>query len=372
MSGIYIHIPFCKQKCSYCDFHFSTNMKLQREMTSAICAELKLRKTELSDAPSTIYFGGGSPSILKDEMLGEIFETLHTHFDLSQVKETTLETNPDDHKTEKLAFWKSLGIDRLSIGIQSFHDRDLQFMNRAHNSREAAVCVENARMAGFKSLTIDLIYGIPGQSIAEWQENVHRAIDLDVDHVSAYCLTIEKRTAMASQLNKGEFVEKQDVEIEAEFMLLRNSLAEAGFMHYEISNFAKAGKEALHNSNYWNGHAYLGIGPSAHSFNGTLGRSWNVSNNAQYIKGMQNGSPFTESEILNRTEQLNEQIMTGLRIKRGLSMINWSDSERQSLLGKYDGLPNQIKANLKITEEQLQMNPENWLLADDVIRRLMF
>ncbi len=370
MSGIYIHIPFCKQKCTYCDFHFSTNLGGQSQMTDAICSEIAARKDYLNKPPTTIYFGGGSPSILTSERLGQIFKSLHQHFDLTQVKEVTLETNPDDHKPEHLKFWKSLGINRLSIGIQSFHDRDLYFMNRAHDSAEAKNCVELARQAGFNSLTIDLIYGIPGQSFEEWKQNIETAIALDTDHISAYCLTIESRTVLAKQLEKGAFDEKSDEEIEQEYLLLHDLLEAAGFEHYEISNFAKPGKEALHNSNYWTGKPYLGIGPSAHSFDGAYTRSWNISNNTTYIKGVNAGETMSESEKLDKIQRINEQIMTGLRTKSGLNYAGWEKPHQRALEASIKKLPKGIR--IRNQNSVVQLDPKNWLLADDVIRRLMF
>lgn len=371
MSGIYIHVPFCKQACSYCDFHFSTNLKLQDDVVTAICNEIEVRKDYLTEPPLSLYFGGGSPSILSQKNLLSIFERLENSFDLSRLKEITLESNPDDHSAKNLIFWKKLGINRLSIGIQSFIDRDLTLMHRAHNASEAKLCINLARAAGFEHLTFDLIYGIPNQSFEEWQANVEQAIELGTDHISAYCLTVEPKTSLAHQVKIGAILEKSDDDIEGEFLFLHERLESAGYIHYEISNFAKPGSEALHNANYWNGRPYLGIGPAAHSFNGLLTRSWNVSNNAQYIKGLRQNTPNYALEHLNQVERHNEEIMTGLRKKAGVNFTDWSNDIKGKLLSNIAALPPAEADMVILDQTTLKLKPRHWLLADHLIRAIM-
>lgn len=370
MAGIYVHIPFCKQACTYCDFHFSTNLSNQDQLTQAICLEIEQRKKELDSKPQTLYFGGGSPSILSDHNMILLMEQLNRHFDLSQLTETTIETNPDDHSEEKLAFWKSLGFDRLSIGIQSFVERDLRWMNRAHSAHEAVTCVAKAAEAGFEKHTIDLIYGIPNQSMKEWESNIGKAIDLGVNHISAYCLTVEAKTALAHRVNKGLDHEKSHEVIEQEFHLLQDHLKRAGFRQYELSNFTKPGFEAVHNANYWSGKPYLGLGPSAHSFDGESKRRWNVANNMKYIKGVPSNS-YTEGETLTETDRVNEQLMTSLRTAVGLEKVNISDIHWDQIMRQVDQMPAALQAMLDIDEIGIKTKPKHWLMSDAVIRELM-
>jgi oxygen-independent coproporphyrinogen-3 oxidase len=344
---------------------------MRSQLIHALCKEMIARKDETAKPISSIYFGGGSPSILNQTELSLIFKTLTSNFDLSQVQEVTLETNPDDHSTEKLSFWKSLGINRLSIGIQSFIDRDLKLMNRAHSASDAKACVEQARQAGFESLTIDLIYGIPNQSFEEWQANVQQAIALNTDHISAYCLTVEEKTALHHQVKSGAIAEKQDDIMEEEYLFLHRTLSEAGFHHYEISNYAKTGKEAFHNSSYWSGKTYLGFGPSAHSFDGKSTRRWNISNNITYAKAIAEGSEYFETEILSRTDKTNEQIMTALRTAAGLSLNEIESNHKKEILRQAETLSPTLKNCVWQTDSHLGIKPENWLLADAVIRELM-
>ncbi|MEX2597061.1 MAG: radical SAM family heme chaperone HemW [Salibacteraceae bacterium] len=370
MAGIYIHIPFCKQACSYCDFHFSTNQALRQALVDALCKEITLRKSELNTRVETIYFGGGSPSILNNRELSQIFEALQNAFDLSHAKEITLESNPDDHSQEKLELWKSLGINRLSIGIQSFINRDLKLMNRAHNAKEAVSCIEKAKSAGFHSMSIDLIYGIPGQSLEEWQQNIDQAIALSPEHISAYCLTIEAKTALDHQIKQNIIAEKSDEQIEAEYLFLHHKLTKAGFNHYEISNFCKPGKEAMHNSNYWNGKPYLGIGPAAHSFDGNVKRSWNIANNPKYIKALKSGALYSESETLSSTDRFNEEMMTGLRHHLGFDYSKYNSVLQKGLLNNLDQMPGEWRRMLSHEKELLKLDPEHWLLTDLFLKHM--
>lgn len=331
---------------------------------------MALRAHELSAPPKTIYFGGGSPSILSAELLSQIFDSLHQHFDLSSIEEITLESNPDDHRPEQLKHWLELGINRLSIGIQSFVERDLRWMNRAHNASQAMECVDRAKSAGFSALSLDLIYGIPNQSAREWEGNLQHVIDAEVDHVSAYCLTIESKTVLHHQLTKGQFKEKDDSDIAAEYQVMEKMLAAAGFEHYEISNFGRPNKHAGHNSQYWNGSAYLGLGPSAHSFDGFRTRSWNVANNAQYIAAIRAGNPKRSVETLTDRDRFNEQLMTSLRTAKGLSKSELNPLEQKSLEAQVDGLPNHLKSLVMNTNDSLQIPSKHWLLADAIVREL--
>lgn len=372
MAGIYIHIPFCKQACTYCDFHFSTQQTLRKPLIDALCKEIDDRLSKSATAFKTLYFGGGSPSILKADELQLLFDVLNKHLDVSELKEVTLESNPDDHTSEKLELWRSLGIDRLSIGIQSFIDRDLKFMNRAHNAEEARHCVARARAAGFEALTIDLIYGIPGQSHTEWQSNVQKAIQLEVDHISAYCLTVEERTALHHQVEKGHVEEVSDEEIEKQYLFLHRKLEDCGFEHYEISNFAKAGKRAQHNRSYWKGTPYIGIGPAAHSFDGQQTRRWNIANNPLYIKALANNTPYWESETLTETERTNEILITGLRTRKGVDLNQLPESHRNSIQAQTENYQAKHPGLLVLEEGLLRMNPEAWLLTDQVLKEVVF
>lgn len=282
--------------------------------------ELKERKGELKGMlPESVYFGGGTPSILPDQLMGQIFSAVRQHFDLSQVKEITLEANPDDITAEKVQFWKSLGVNRLSIGIQSFDEVDLRWMNRAHTSEQSLNSIRTAQKNGISNLTIDLMYGLPEMSPERWKKQIQTAIDTGIQHISAYCLTVEERTALYKKVQREELIPSdQDLQSE-QFDILINTLMENGFLHYEISNFGKPGFLAIHNSNYWKGEYYLGIGPSAHSFDGTS-RTWNVSNNLTYMKELENGVIPYEREVLTAGNRFNELLLTGLRTMWGVDL----------------------------------------------------
>ena len=319
MAGIYIHIPFCRKACHYCNFHFSTSTKQMDEMIQAICKEAALRREYINENISTIYFGGGTPSLLSIEQLQGITDKLHALFTIDANAEITLEANPDDITSEKLQSWETVGINRLSIGVQSFFQEDLQWMNRAHNAIQAWECIELAKAAGFNNITIDLIYGTPTLTDEKWRHNFETAIALNIPHLSCYALTVEPKTALEKMIAQHK-IENVDPDKQGRhFELLMQWTAEAGYEHYEISNFAKPGYRSKHNSSYWQGKQYLGLGPSAHSFNGDS-RQWNIANNALYIKSMeQNIVPF-DIEVLTTTQQLNEYIMTTLRTMEGLSL----------------------------------------------------
>lgn len=328
--GIYLHIPFCKQACHYCNYHFSTTLKRKGELVDAICKELLLRKNELEGVVETIYFGGGTPSLLSKEELSQIFDTIYANFSVSENPEITLEANPDDlvsvrdeaeiQSNLKSPFddFKAVGINRLSIGVQSFFESDLQWMNRAHNASEAMACILEAKKH-FENITIDLIYGIPGMSVERWRENIETAFSLDIPHISGYALTVEPKTALEKFIETGKTPPVDDDLSQEHHEVLIEMTEEAGLDNYEFSNFGKPGFYSQNNLAYWEGKPYLGIGPSAHSFDG-VSRSWNVSNNIKYIKSIDAGELPSEREVLSKKDRYNEYVMTRLRTQEGISL----------------------------------------------------
>ena len=321
MAGIYIHIPFCKNKCTYCDFHFSTTYhSYQDKMIDAIVEELKQRSDYLKgEFVETIYFGGGTPSLINLVGLSKIIETIYSFFNVTDTPEITLETNPDDITLELVRSWKSAGINRLSIGIQSFDEEVLKWMNRAHTVTQSFQAIQFAKQGGISNITIDLMYGLPGLSLEAWEHQIERAMSLQVQHISAYCLTVEKNTVLDTWVksNKVKISENDDQALQ--FELLQKKLNENGFDHYEISNFGKPNFYSLHNSNYWKGKKYLGVGPSAHSYD-TIHRSWNVSNNHQYMKGIFEINPKFDFELLSKSDVFNELLLIGLRTIWGVDL----------------------------------------------------
>ena len=319
MAGIYIHIPFCKQACYYCDFHFSTSLKKKDALIDCLKKEIILRKDELKgERIETIYFGGGTPSILSQAEIDQIISAVYLNRTVIEHPEITLEVNPDDLSNEKIAELSMSKINRLSVGIQSFFERDLKLMNRAHNTDEAKECLEAATRY-FNNISVDLIYGIPGLSNEEWLENIQTALSFGVPHISSYALTVEPKTALESFIRKGIVNQVDDEQVQEQFYILIDELEKTNFIHYELSNFGKEGFFSRNNSAYWQGKSYLGIGPSAHSFNGKQ-RSWNVRNNSKYINAIQKDELPIEREVLSRTDQYNEYVMTGLRTIWGVSL----------------------------------------------------
>ena len=331
MAGIYIHIPFCKKACNYCNFHFSVNQKLMPEIVSAIVKEAIIRQSYLSQKIETVYFGGGTPSLLSGNQLSFILNELRNIFSFSADVEITLEANPDDISVEKLAEWKEAGINRLSIGIQSFFEEDLQWMNRAHDAKQALASISNAKKAGFDNISIDLIYGGPTLTNEHWQENLQIAIEFLVPHLSCYALTVEPKTVLAKKINNKELVDIDQEKQATHFNQLQAFASLAGYEHYEISNLALAGKKSKHNSNYWSGEHYLGLGPAAHSFNGKS-RQWNIANNSLYSTSIQQDIIPFEIEFLSVTQQLNEYIMTSLRTSDGIDLNNIVSIAGESML----------------------------------------
>lgn len=329
MSGIYIHIPFCKQACHYCDFHFSTSLKKKDDLIVALIKELELRKEEFAkEQVETIYFGGGTPSILSVEELRSVIDAIYRNYKVTDKPEITLEANPDDLVEPLMSpraqsrgifnEYKQIGINRLSIGVQSFFEDDLKLMNRAHNAIEAKRCIEEA-IKYFDNISIDLIYGVPGMTNERWIENIETALGFNVPHISSYALTVEPKTALKKLIEKGIVPSVDDEQAQQHFNILVDKLTINGFVHYELSNFGREGFFSKNNSAYWLGKKYMGIGPSAHSFNGK-GRSWNVANNSRYIKSLSENRLPSEAETLSVTDRYNEYVMTGLRTIWGVNL----------------------------------------------------
>ena len=319
MAGIYLHIPFCKQACTYCNFHFSTSLRYKDDLVKALAVEAVKEKEYVGgETINTIYFGGVTHSILDVSELEYLISSLHKQYSVAPTAEVTLEANPDDITAEKLKAWKNLGINRLSIGVQSFYEEELRWMNRAHNAQQA---IENLQLARkeFDNITIDLIYGSPLLSDEMWEQNVKRAIELDIPHLSCYALTVEEKTRLYKLINTRKVDDIDNDKQARQFLLLMQWLRANGYEHYEVSNFAKPGFRSRHNSSYWKGDKYLGLGPSAHSYNGSE-RRWNVANNIVYIKGIHENSSQREVETLTPTQRLNEFIMISLRTMEGIDL----------------------------------------------------
>ena len=319
MAGIYIHIPFCRQACHYCNFHFTTSLTRKNELIAALLKELDLRQNYLqNEAVETIYLGGGTPSLLEVSDLEKLLGSIWKNFSTSPSTEITLEANPDDISEEKIREWLDTGINRLSIGIQSFFEEDLLWMNRAHNAKQAKDSLELA-CRHFKNITVDLIYGTPMLTDNKWEKNVETILSYDIPHISCYALTVESKTALQKMIKLGKTEDVNPDKQSDQFLLLMRWLKDAGYEHYEISNFAKPGFRSRHNTSYWQGKKYLGIGPSAHSFDG-VSRQWNISNNNTYIDSLKTNSLPFEKEILTAAQQLNEYIMTSLRTIEGIDV----------------------------------------------------
>jgi len=318
MAGIYIHIPFCRQACHYCDFHFSVSLSSMKELVEAIKKEIVLRKNYLQgEDVETVYLGGGTPSILPHAALMDIFSELAKYFTISKDAEITLEANPDDLSFKKIQELVSTPVNRLSVGIQSFFDIDLKFLNRIHTAADAERCVHQLQEMGFTNITIDLIYGIQTLSNEQWGKNIDKAFQLKVNHISSYSLTVEPKTVFASMIQKKSIPNVDDVKSAEQFEILMDRMLANGFLHYEISNFCKEGFYSKHNSSYWLGKSYLGLGPSAHSYNG-IERQWNVKSNSKYISSLGGGVVPLENEILTTYQKYNEYILTSLRTMWGV------------------------------------------------------
>ena len=368
MPGIYIHIPFCKQACTYCDFHFSTSLKNKEHFLESLEIEMELQKNYLpSNKISTVYFGGGTPSLLSGDEVQRIFDRLHKYFEIDERAEITLEANPDDLTKNKLRELRQTPVNRFSIGIQSFFNEDLELMNRAHNAMEAQDCVKMAQDAGFENITIDLIYGTPTMDDVRWKKNLQTAFELQVPHISAYCLTVEPKTALADMVKKKKVANVDDQKSSAQFLMMLEQMKLHGFIQYEISNFGKEGFFSKHNSNYWKGETYLGLGPSAHSFDGTS-RQWNVRNNEIYNRGLKEKEPDFIKEILSTDQKYNEYVLTSLRTMWGTSLdkieLNFGSEYLQ--LAKSESEVYLASGDLELKRNTLFLTEKGKLIADRI------
>ena len=381
MGGVYVHIPFCRKACHYCNFHFSTSLKLKNDFIYALLKEIEITATKyksenendkeakfLNDENiETIYFGGGTPSLLSGEELKLILEKIRNYYNISPSAELTLEANPDDINIMQLKEWKQAGINRLSIGVQSFFDEDLQWMNRAHTSSQAFSAIEASQLEGFNNITVDLIYGTPTLSDEKWKENVALAVKLKVPHLSCYALTVEPSTALHALIVQKKLENIDEGKQARQFLLLIDWLEKEGYDHYEISNFAKPGMRSRHNSAYWQGKNYIGFGPSAHSFDGKV-RQWNISNNSQYIESLKNNILPLEKEQLTDQQQLNEYIMTSLRTIEGID-LTYVEKKFGSLPAIHveRSLMKYLESGkIKLEEKKVRLTNEGKLYADGI------
>lgn len=372
MAGIYIHIPFCRQACHYCNFHFSTTLNSRSDVVTAIISELDKRHTYLQNRSlDTIYFGGGTPSVLTADEIASILKGISKHFDYDEATEITLEANPEDLTDEYLKQLKTIGINRLSIGVQSFHDEDLKFMNRSHNAKQAKDSILRS-LEIFDDISIDLIFGGQYSSAANWTHNLKTAISLGADHVSSYSLTIEDGTAFGNWIDKNKLQPIEDDKQKNQFLETIDTLTDAGYEHYEISNYAKAGKYARHNTNYWKNETYLGLGPSAHSYDG-VSRQWNIANNHKYLEGVLKNENYFTLEELSQQDKYNEYILTSLRTMWGCerTALNIFDPTYQEHFDKsIVSIIAEHKA--KLEDGVLYLTREGKLFADQVAEELFF
>ncbi|RPD49442.1 radical SAM family heme chaperone HemW [Hymenobacter sediminis] len=374
MSGLYLHIPFCKQACHYCDFHFSTSMALKSRLVEALTQELALRHNYLGPNATlnTIYFGGGTPSLLTAAELDTIFEAIHRHFRVAPDAEITLEANPDDLTAAKVQELAASPVNRLSIGLQSFHEPHLRLMNRAHSAQESRAGVLRAQDAGFENISVDLIYGVPAPDHSLWEADMTTAFALNVPHLSCYALTIEPDTVFGRQLKKGKFVAPPDDFVAQQFELLLAEISRHGYQQYEISNFCRPGRESRHNSAYWRGVPYLGLGPSAHSFNGHS-RQYTVANNPQYVAAiLERGEVPATTETLSPQDRANEYLMTSLRTARGCDLTHLRDALGVDVLGQRADYVQELQNTglATLSDGVLQLTDAGKLLADHITLEL--
>ena len=368
MAGIYIHIPFCFKACYYCDFHFSTSLNSKDQIISAICKELQLKRNYFdSGSIETIYFGGGTPSILDSSDLEKILNTIYKNFNILTSLECTLEANPNDLTKKKIISIIDLGINRISLGGQSFNDKQLKKMNRTHTSSQIESSIKLLQDLGLENINLDLMYGLPDLKYDSWKKDLKKSIDLGVTHLSCYCLTIEKGTVFDKMVKKGSIKIDSDETIKSQFLIMREVLMSNNFNHYEISNFCKPSYESKHNTSYWNGMKYLGIGPSAHSYNGKK-RHWNVNNNFKYISAIKNREVFFEEEVLSRENIINEYILTRLRTSKGVSLKKLSQLTDKK---QYNKLVNQMcnftnESLLFYEKERFFLTEEGMILCDKI------
>lgn len=360
MAGIYLHIPFCKQACTYCNFHFSTSLARKDDMMRAIATELELARDFLNGATiDTIYFGGGTPSLLSSDDLNRLFDKIYKTYPAGELKEITLEANPDDLSIPYLKALRNTPVNRFSIGVQSFREDDLRYMNRAHNAQQAEYSIKAAQDTGFNNLSIDLIYGTPGLTDNSWKDNLQKMHALGIPHCSAYALTVEEGTVLHHSITQKKAAPVDAAQSAAQFELLMDTMRSMGYEHYEISNFAQPGKYAVHNTAYWQGSPYLGIGPSAHSFDGIAQRRWNVANNARYLKSIQDKIIPFEQEQLTQIQRLNEYIMTSLRTQWGCDLarieLKWNPAFSKTILEN---------AREFITSQKINLHNNTLVLTD--------
>jgi oxygen-independent coproporphyrinogen-3 oxidase len=373
MAGIYIHIPFCRKACHYCNFHFSTSLGKAEAVVTSIIKEIALRSSESTEEVQTIYFGGGTPSILAPEAINQILQVIKAHYAISGDPEITLEANPDDITAEKAKAWKQMGVNRFSIGIQSFAEENLRWMNRAHDASQSVDCIQTIREAGFDNFSIDLIYGTPGQTQEGWIRDLEKAIEMKIPHLSCYALTVEEGTALHHMIGSGK-KEKISADEQAErFEALVQLSSLAGYSHYEISNLALPEKESKHNSAYWEGKPYLGFGPAAHSYSGTK-RSWNIADNLKYIQSIEAGILPSEEETLRETDQLNEYIMTSLRSIKGMQKdiitTRWGKDKLEIISTEIEQFIQSGK--IIATENAWVLSGEGRFFADGIASSLFF
>lgn len=375
MSGLYIHIPFCVKKCNYCNFHFSTQFNYKSQLIQAIGKELILRKNELITPIETIYFGGGTPSILNYKELEYLFTIIKEHYDISETKEITFEANPDDLSVEYLQFLKNQTlVNRLSVGIQSFIDEDIKFMNRNHNADEAIQSIRSAQDIGFNNITIDLIYGAQTTTHERWMYTLEKAISLGIPHISSYALTVEPKTAFEAQIRKNKLPPIDEEKQAIQFETLRNKLIEHKYIQYEFSNFGKETFFSQHNTSYWKNKPYLGIGPSAHSYNGKDKRCWNVSHNIKYLKAIENNILNYEEEVISEKDRFNEKIMLGLRTLWGINIDELEKEFSSSLMKHFYKELKKLEATKKvrISNQIVTIHPESLFFTDGIIAQFFF
>lgn len=366
MAGIYIHIPFCKQACNYCNFYFSTSLHFKKNLVKAIVQEIKIQRAYLDQAiVESVYFGGGTPSILDIAEIEQILVAIQKNYTINNQAEITLEANPDDLSLQKTRDLHHLGVNRLSIGTQSFHEVDLKFMKRAHNAKEAFACIEYAAQVGFKDLSIDLIYGVPTQNEASWLENLEILDQLDINHLSSYALTVEENTPLYHEIRKGKVAKVDDNLAAQHFKVLQYWAELKKWEHYEISNLAKNKNYSKHNTSYWQGKNYLGIGPAAHSFDGES-RQWNISNIKKYIDSVHVGNLVFEREVLTKENQFNEKIMTSLRTSWGLDLQKLEKDFPNFYLNFEKQLQQINPTWLKIEKERVRLSIEGRFYSDGI------
>ncbi|MFL2573864.1 MAG: radical SAM family heme chaperone HemW [Flavobacteriales bacterium] len=368
MAGIYLHIPYCKQKCTYCNFHFSTNTKNVNEMINAMLVEIENKKDYLfNNEIETIYFGGGTPSFIQTSHINSLIKKIFSLYNVKGDAEITLELNPDDVSENKLRELKSTGINRLSIGVQSFHDEDLKFMNRSHDGNMARKSISIAKKLGFKNITIDLIYGLPNLSNKKWEENLNVIKQLKINHFSAYALTVEPKTKLDFLIKNKKLDPISDEKIEEHFKILQEISEKIGFVQYEISNFCKDKVISKHNSSYWKKKKYIGIGPSAHSFNGNS-RQWNVKSNSKYILKLKSQQEYYEIEKLSENEKYNEYVLTTLRTMWGINQKYLNKNYNKKINLKFTTLIKKwIESGDVIKEnENFKLSKKGMLMADGI------